>query len=399
MPVYRYHPLRRVTHAPAFWLIYVLSVIFTFHGLLVVYSSSTYMEQFATPEVIGTLYTIGSALAVLCFLFISRVLRRFGNVRLTLGLAALEIVTLLLLGTAFSPAIAIVAFVLFLFINPLLFLNIDIFSESLIGKNEGSTGSKRGLALTLMSLAAVTGPLTLSLIVGEDSTRLHIPYFVSAGIFLFFIALILIYFKDFQDPKYKEVRVLEAIASFWRIPDLRFVFLAHFILQIFFSWMIIYFPLYLATEVGLSWGSIGSIIAFGLFAYVIVEYPAGILADRYLGEKEMMAVGFVIVAITSSWISFMIGVPVLSWMFLMFISRIGASLVEVTTESYFFKHTKGSDANIISFFRLTRPLATILGSLLGSVALLFLPFQLIFVVLGLAMVPGAFFASRLHDTK
>ena len=91
--------------------------------------------------------------------------------------------------------------------------------------------------------------------------------------------------------------------------------------------------------------------------------------------------------------------PVTSWMLLMFISRIGGSLVEATTESYFFKHTKGTDANIMSFFRLTRPLAMVLGSLMGAVALLYLPFELIFVVLGFMMVPGIFFTITLKDTK
>jgi len=398
MPVYRRHPFSRSGCPPAFWLIYVLSVIFTFHGLLVAYSSSTYMEQFATPAVIGTLYTIGSALAVLCFLFISSVLRRIGNVKLTLWLSVIELLSLVLIGTAFSPELAIVAFVIFLFVNPLLYLNIDIFSESLIGPKEEATGSKRGLALTLMSLASVVSPLALAFIVGDDNSKLHLPYYVAAAIFFTFILLVLIHFKTFKDPVYKEVKVLEAIRTFWQDLNLRFVFLAHFVMQVFFSWMIIYLPLYMATEVGLSWSAIGSILAVGLFAYVIFEYPVGILADKYIGEKEMMAVGFVLLAVTSSWISFMAGAPILSWMILMFISRVGASLVEVTTESYFFKNTKGSDANIISFFRLTRPLAMIIGSLLGSAALLFLPFELIFIVLGLAMIPGIFFASRIKDS-
>src|SRR5690606_10241213 len=129
------------------------------------------------------------------------------------------------------------------------------------------------------------------------------------------------------------------------------------------------------------------------------EYPAGVIADRYLGEKEMMATGFVIVAVTVSWIRFMDNATVTSWIILMFIKRVGAALVETTNEIYFFKQTVGSDVNIISFFRLMRPLATIVGSLLGSAALLFLPFKLVFIVFGFCMVPGAFFASRLEDTK
>lgn len=400
MGTHRRHSLHRVQRNNInFGLIYILSIIFTFHGLLVAYSNSTFMEQFASPAVIGALYTIASSLAVFAFLFISRVLRKIGNVRLTIGLAAAEIISLLTLGLTDSPATAIVAFVAFMTLNPLIYLSIDIFSESLIGNNEKNTGGKRGLTLTLMSLAAMAGPIALSLIVGDDDSNLYKTYLVAAGIFSVFVLIILAKFKSFHDPKYHEVKVLRAIRSFWEKKDIRNVFLAHFTLQVFFAWMVIYFPLYLATEIGFTWDIIGSIIAVGLFAYVLTEYPIGLIADKFLGEKEMMACGFLILAISASWISFMAGAPVIAWMVLMFISRIGAALVEATTESYFFKHTKGTDANIMSFFRLSRPLAMVVGALIGSVMLLYLPFELIFVALGLLMVPGIFFTIALKDTK
>jgi len=400
MGIHRRHSLHRVQRNHInFGLIYALSVLFNFHGLLIAYSNSTYMEQFANPAVIGALYTIGSALAVFSFLFISRVLRKIGNVRLTVYLALAELTALLVLGLTSSSATAIVAFVAFMTLNPLIYLSIDIFSESLIGGDEKDTGSKRGLTLTLMSLAAMGGPLALGLIVGDNDANLYKTYLVSAGIFTIFILIILAKFKSFKDPQYREVEVLKAIQSFWDKKDIRHVFLAHFTLQMFFAWMVIYFPLYLATEIGFTWDVIGSIIAVGLFAYVLIEYPVGIIADKWLGEKEMMACGFLILAISASWISFMAAAPIAAWMLLMFISRVGASLVEATTESYFFKHTKGTDANIMSFFRLTRPLAMIVGALSGSVALLYLPFDLIFIVLGFLMVPGIFFTVALKDTK
>lgn len=400
MSIHRRHLLHYTKHDHInFGLIYVLSILFTFHGLLVAYSNSTYMEQFAAPEVIGGLYTIGSSLAVLSFLFISRVLRKIGNVRLTMYLALAEVVSLLVLGLTTSPATAIVAFVIFLTLNPLIYLSIDIFSENMIGNDEKSTGSKRGLTLTLMSLAAMGGPLALGVIVGDDGSNLYKTYLISASIFSIFIFIILAKFKEFKDPVYSEIKVLSAIRLFWESHDIRNVFLAHFTLQIFFSWMVIYFPLYLATQIGYTWDIIGAIIAVGLFAYVLTEYPVGIIADKWLGEKEMMACGFLILAVSASWISFMATAPVIAWMILMFISRTGASLVEATTESYFFKHTKGTDANIMSFFRLTRPLAMLIGALAGSVALLYLPFELIFIVLGFMMVPGIFFTMALTDTK
>ncbi len=399
MQLFSHHPFTRSGTPPKFWLTYVLSIIFNFHGLLVAYSNSSYMEGFTSPEVVGLLYTISSALAVFAFLFFTRILHRFGNVRLTLWLALIQTLALIALGFAFGAATTIVAFVIFMIINPLLYLNIDIFSETLIGSNETGTGSARGLSLALMSLAAALAPFSLALIVGSDDSRLNLVYFVSAAIFSTFIALIVIHFRTFKDPIYERMDVLKTMSGFWRHRNLRNVFLAHFMLQFFFAWTVIYMPLYLATEVGLGWDVIGSIIGVGLLAYAVFEYPIGLLADRHYGEKEMMALGFVILAVTASWISFMAGASIAAWMLLMFLNRAGASLVEVTTESYFFKHTKGSDANIISFFRLTRPLALIAGSLVGSVALLYLPFNLIFIILGLLMAFSIFFVIPLKDTK
>ena len=138
---------------------------------------------------------------------------------------------------------------------------------------------------------------------------------------------------------------------------------------------------------------------FAQFAYVIFEYPVGIIADKYIGEKEMMGFGFLILAVSLSWMSFVTVPSVLVWSIIMFVARIGASLVEVTTESYFFKQTKSSDAQVISFFRITRPLAYVLGTLLASFSLLYLPFNLLYTVFAFLMIPSMFFTLNLEDTK
>lgn len=399
MSFFRHHPFRRSGNPPKFWLTYVLAIIFNFHGLLVAYSNSSYMEQYIGSRGVGMLYTISSALAVLAFLFISRVLQRYGNVRLTIWLSIIEMLSLIAIGATLGPATSIIAFVVFMTINPLLYLNIDIFSETLIGSNENGTGSARGLSLALMSLAAALAPFSLALIVGSNNERLHLTYFAAPAIFTLFVALVAIHFRTFTDPPYQTTNLVPALRRIFAHTNLRNVFFAHFMLQLFFSWTIIYIPLYLATEIGFSWGAIGSIIGVGLLSYAIFEYPIGILADKKFGEKEMMALGFLVLGVTVSWISFMAGASVLAWMILMFINRGGASLVEVTTESYFFKHTNGSDADVISFFRLTRPLAIVAGSLIGSAALLYLPFNLIFIVLGFLMALSIFFVIPLEDTK
>jgi len=381
-----------------FWNIFPLSFIFVFHGLMVAYINSSYMERHLSPEGVGALYTIGSALAVIAFLFFSHALRAVGNVRLSLMLAIIDIASLITLGMAESSATAIVAFVIFITINPLLYLNIDIFSEAIIGTDESGTGSKRGLTLALMSISATLAPLAMGLIV-DGTDNLELVYFYAAGIFLFFIIFLLWRFREFSDPGYDHFHMRKSVRCMWLENDIRNVMFSHLLLQMFFAWAIIYIPLYMATEIGFNWEQIGYITAIGLLAYVILEWPIGLVGDKWIGEKEIMAMGFLVLAISSSWLAFMNEADLLAWMILIFVTRVGASMVEATTESYFFKHTDASDANTIGFFRLLRPLANLFGALLGSVALLYLPFNLTFIVLGFMMLPGLYFSAALVDTK
>lgn len=381
-----------------FWYTYLIGVVFMFQTLLVAYSSSTYLGGFMDTNKIGILYSIAACLSILVFLALPKLLVLFGNVSVTLALMVGSILTLWFVGSAWSPLIVIVSFVLFQALNPLLHLNIDIFSETLIGKREGGTGQKRGMALALMSGAALFAPLTMGHLVGEGDDLAQL-YNIAIFVGLIFIIIIVGKFRRFYDPVYVEISLGGLLSSAWRNIDMRIVMITHFILQIFFTWSMIYIPLYLATAIGLSWVSIGYIIATGLFSYLIWEYPIGVLADNYWGEKEMMAVGFLILAVTSAGITALSTNLVLAWMALMFVSRLGASLVEVTTESYFFKKVDGGDAELISLFRLMRPLATLVGALLGSLTLFFLPFKLAFLVLAFCMVVGIFLTIYIHDTK
>lgn len=385
-------------HKIKFWFVYLIAVIFNFHTMLVSYTTPTYLEGFVDAKHIGLLYSVGSIGSLIFFIFLPNILKRLGNFLVTIGLMMLTIITLALIGGGFSPTFVILGSIVFLVINPLIYLNIDIFSETLIGKHEGATGHVRGLTLSLMSLAALLAPLTIHYVVGA-SNNLSQLYFISIGVGALFILIVMSQFRKFIDPVYHRIHLKPLFRQCWHNRAIKLVLSTHFLLQIFFTWTVIYFPLYLASEIGLPWSSIAQIIAAGLLAYVLCEYYIGILADNYIGEKEMMALGFVILALTVSCISFMTTAALLPWMLLMFTSRVGASLVEVTTESYFFKKVDGEDANLMSVFRITRPLAMLVGSLLGSLCLAYMPFNLAFIVLGFVMVIGIFLTLGIEDTR
>lgn len=394
----RHEPTELPRRKIKFWFVYLLAVVFNFHTLVVSYTSPTYLGEFIDTKHIGLIYSIGSIGSLLLFILLPSVLKRFGNVLVTIGLMVISIGTLALMGVGLSAPTVVTGLLLFLIINPLLYLSMDIFSETLIGKNEGATGHVRGMTLSLMSLAALCAPLTISYLVA-DGDNLAQLYFIAIGVGVVFSLIVMAAFRGFIDPLYHRVQFRPLLKQCWESKPIKLVLSAHFLVQVFFTWTVVYIPLYLASVLNMPWSSIGAIIAAGLLAYVLFEYPIGILADDYFGEKEMMAIGFLILALTVSSISFMTTTNIFPWMILAFISRIGASLTEVTTESYFFKKVNGQDANLMSVFRLTRPLAVLAGSLLGSICLAIMPFHLAFIVLGFVMVIGIFLALGIEDTR
>jgi len=379
--------------------IYAAILLLVFHAFMVAYINSSFLEQFIDAASVGTIYTIGSALSVFIFLFISRVLQKVGNYTLTVALVLLNFLAVLGMALAQTIEMAVPLFILHLITVPLIIFNLDVFMEERIGNDESGTGTSRGLLLTLASLIGAMSPLISGLVVDQDTANFTTAYLISAFTLVPVLMILLFSFKNFSDPKYGEIDVFSAIHTFWLNVNIRSVFIAHFLLQMFFMMMVVYTPLYLTGTIGLTWAEFGIVMFFAQLAYVILEYPIGIIADRYIGEKEMMGFGFLIIIIATSWMSFVTVSSVLVWSIIMFTTRVGAALVEVTTESYFFKQTKSSDAQIISFFRVTRPLSYVFGAMIASLALLHVPLNFLFIVFASLMIPAMFCTLFIQDSK
>jgi MFS family permease len=380
--------------------VYAALILLSFHWSLVVYVNSSYLGQFFSPSTVGALYTIGAIISLLPYVSMSRFLRRVGNYKLTVLLALLEIVAVLGMAVTPFPLLAVALFLIHLVAVPLLLFNIDILMETIIGAKEQQTGSSRGLFLALLSLSACIAPIVSGQLVNEGTQLpFAMVYIASAFLLIPFIAIFVLYFKSFKDPEYVTDRLSAVVSVLFSSKGIRNVFFVQLHLQFFFAWMQIYTPLYLAQSAGFSWIEIGYIIAFSQIAYVIFEYPIGIIADKYIGEKEMMAFGFFLIAVSTSWLSYLPAGAVIPWMITMFLTRVGASFIEATSESYFFKHTRGSDSHKISLFRMARPLGAIAAALLGTIVLVHTEFSFFFIILALLTVPGIFFTLILKDTK
>jgi MFS family permease len=382
-----------------FTALYGALLLLSLHWAVVLYINSSYLEQYVTSQTVSAFYIVGAIITCLSFLYASPLLSRFGNIRVGAFFTILEFVSLLGMAFTHNLYLAVAFFVLHQAVVPVLLFNLDVLLEELIGSKEESTGEKRGLLLSIMSLTGALAALGMGKLAGTGIPDFQLVYIASALVLIPFFYILVTKFKNFKDPDYPHFKIFEGLTNFWKYRDVRNVFFAHFLLQLFFTWMVIYTPLYLATVIGFHWEQIGIILFAGLMAYVFLEYVIGLVADKYLGEKEMMAFGFAIIAISTSWFVFLDSSSVITWMMAMFMTRVGASFVETTTESYFFKHTESKDTNIIGLFRVTRPLSYVLGAALGTLTLHYLDFHMLFVILGILMIPGLFFAMALKDTK
>lgn len=391
---------RQLECGRSFRSIYFALLMLAFQSVVTLFINSTYLEQFVAPGTVGVLFMAGAAISIASLLTAAKPLRRFGNLSCALGLVALNILTLLGMGLIEISYVVIPLFVIHQALSPLLFFSLDVFLEGVTGTEEGHTGSRRGLILSMLSFASAIAPLLTGFILGDGiHPNFTAVYLTSAALLIPLGAFFYYNFRSFKDASYTDVNLVPALRAFWHDTNLRYVFCAHFLLQLFFAWMVIYAPLYLATELHFSWDAIGAILFVGLLAYVFLEYPIGLIADKYLGEQEMMAAGFMILGVSTAWLSFIATAAIVPWMVAMFMTRVGAAFVESTTESYFFKHAGGEDANVIGFFRITRPLAILIGAALGTMALLAVPFQFIFALLGMLLLSGVIFATLIEDTR
>jgi len=162
--------------------------------------------------------------------------------------------------------------------------------------------------------------------------------------------------------------------------------------------MVIYTPIYLHEHIGLPWVTIGIVFTVMLLPFALFEYPLGKLADKKLGEKEIMTAGIIILAITTATLSFIGSAHIIVLSLILFGTRTGASMIEVTSESYFFKKISGADSELLGFFRMTSPLAYIVGPIVASSVLVFIDFRFLFLTLGIIMLFALRYSLTLHDT-
>lgn len=379
------------------FLVYLFGFLSAFSAALTAYIDSSFLSVFIQQKFLGSIYIIAYVFVILCFLVLPFILGKFGNFKITLFLVVTELVALIGLAFLHSAVFLIICLIVNLITIPLIYFSADIFLEGFSSNRQ--TGVIRGIYLTAINLAWVLAQLISgSILIDGDFQRIYL----SSSLLLIPMALILIFgLRNFKDVKYETINIWQTVNSVWKNKDIWNIFMANFLLYFFYSWMIIYIPLYLSEVVGFSWKEIGTIFSIMLLPFVLVQSPLGYLADKKWGEKEILSWGFVIIAISTGVIFFINGGNLFLWAIILFITRIGAAMIEIMCNTYFFKKVDVLNANIISFFRMSGTLAYLFGALFGTLMLNFLSSDIkgLFLILGLIMFLGLKFSLSIRDTK
>lgn len=386
------HP-RRDSHT--IYTIAVIGFIFTLHAVIPMYSNSSFLSLFADERTVGFIYMIGSAMSILGFLVMPRIIRKLGNYLTSIILVCIQIGVLYGLVASSSPVVLSTLFILQSAIIAMIGLTLDIFLE--VYTDGHKVGAVRGFYTATLNASWVIAPLIGSMLIASENDY-RSTYVASLAMLFPLLYLVHRNFPRFRDPNYIHLSPWQLIKHISSNQNWVKLFFANIILQTFYAWMVVYSPIYLHQTIGFDWNEIGIILMVMLLPFVLIQYPLGRLADQRYGEKEMMAIGFAIMGLATILLPLITVKSVALWAGALLLTRIGAAMTEIMIEVYFFKTVSPRDSAVLGSFRVTRPLSYFFAPLVTTIGLFFTTDAYLFVVIGMVALVGLLPALSIRDT-
>lgn len=368
------------------------------HFFLIIYIVGPYLETLVGVTGAGFVITIGAVITLLLFPVMPRLVAKKGAKKLAITLAFMQAVVLTILAGNPTVSIAIVCVALACALSPLLAYQLDLLLEATV-KEEGMTGRIRTAFITAGSLALVLAPLIVGLLL-DGTNRYDLVFFAAAMSLTPFIMLFLVERIPEGAPP-RGSKIASVFTCMYGDKDFRAVAFSYGLLQIFFHLAPLYIPIYLHTVLHMPWDQLGWMFAIMVLPFVFLEYPAGYLADRYVGDRLLLVIGFLIMGTAFASLAFVTATtPLIVILGILVLSRIGAALTEAMVEGHFFRRVSERDPNTVSVFRMMRPGGALVAPLLGSLFFVIGGYSMLFFVLGLALASvGTVVGLRVQDTR
>lgn len=375
-------------------IIDILSFLMGFSAALLAYVVSSFLRDILGTENIGFIYMIAYSIVLVMLLNMHKIVRIFGK-SFTLQVAfVLKIVSISGLIFFSTSPIGAVFLILYAITGVLAWTALDGIVESFSSDRE--SGRIRGAHLAVANAGFLMGPLLSSQILDKYGI---IGVFLL--IFIVYSVILVVAMLGIRktNHKFKEkVGTRELLKKVFKRRNIMRIYYLSFVLEFFYALMVIYAPLYLLDR-GFTWDQLGIAFTIMLVPFVLIQYPAGVLADKKTGEKEFLLFAFLILGFSTLTFYFTDSSDILVWATILLLGRIGAALVEILRESYFYKRIDGNDVHIIDFFKTAKPVAYIVATALSTLVLIFFETRAVFILVAIASFSAIIPAFKLVDNK
>lgn len=379
-------------------LISFISFLMGFIQALFIYVISTYFKEASGTENIGPFYLITYGIVLLAFFNLHKVFRILGKSNVFLFTLIFKIVSITLLIILPPSSLAVAVLMAYIFFSCIEWVSMDVILEAFSIDN--MSGRIRGKHLTVLNLGFLLGPIISTQIVGKFGFEGIFFILFFANSFMFLISLLGL--RNVNHRFEDKVGFLELIKKVRKRKNILRIYWISFALDFFYALAIIYTPIYL-LDLGFSWANIGWIFTAMLLPFVLLQYPVGILADKKMGEKELIIVSLFFLAFFTGVIYFIgSSTSILIWALVLFATRIGAAILEIMRDSYFYKRIDGHDVDLIDFFRTTQATSYIFSAIIAFAIFRIFPvnpIRIIFAVIVVVILLVLFPALRLEDNK
>lgn len=361
---------------------------------LSVYILSSFIQKLTGLDNVGIFFLIAYSVSFYILLNLHHLIKKHGKSRTLMLFLVLKTLALLAMGIYADSMVAVIFSIWFLVSDAVSWVALDIIIESY--SDNKTTGATRGMHITLSNTGFIFGPLIAAWTI--ENFGFNFVFFAAAGISLIVLGIITLKYRNVNHEVKRDLSILAVLGRMMKRKDLMRIYYASFMLELFYCVMSVYTPIYLLS-LGFSWVDIGKIIMVMIIPFIVLEIPLGILADKRTGEKEWLVVGLLFLAIATGSMSFVVEPNIFTWMGILFATRIGASIVQVMRDAYFYKKIGPEDVDLIDFFRTTKSASYIFGMIFFSLFLIVFPLKMLFVMLGIIAFTALAPVIRLHDTK
>lgn len=375
-------------------LLNFFAFILGFQTALAAYVNSSFLKENSGLDNVGVFFFLAYAGSLVVLFNVHHLVKKYGKAKTFLFFLLLEFSSLFCAFLFSSISLGTVFVTISLLASPLMWVGLDILIEN-FSENK-ITGAIRGKNLSIMNLGWFLAPFLASVLIQEMG---YGSVYLAGSLFVAVVFLVLIGNMDFGKNDYRRnISINKTLKIIKDRPEISRIYYVSFILEFFYAAMIIYMPIYLMQE-GFGWEQIGKIFTIMLVPFFLVQYPVGILADKKSGEKELIFLSFLTMAIFTFLLYYLAGKEMIFWMAFLFMTRIGAAVIEVLRDSYFYKQIGPKDVSIIDFFRTSRSFAYIAVSLIFGFLAFFFSIRELMIFLSLFILTGLIPIWKFKDTK